>query len=297
MTTAGSFASCSTGPTPATPRTGACSSSSTTPSAGGEGRRRPGGHPRWRRPALLLGPRHGIGQGHRGAHVASDQQDRRRHPTGSREPDAPGVALLLPEHAALAEPAQDHRRPGPGHGLRRRPHAHVGLRPHRGGRERLLRRRGGHPARHVRGRVLRAPLGVRSPQGQGAHAHRRRHRRPRGPPPRHGLEDLPDRRAARQDPRVRPAHRRAPHGGGAAHQGVGEPDGRQHGLLQLAAGLLHAAPAEPLALGRGPRDKYPVRSARGRGRRLEEPPAGPGVGARRGRGTIYEAPSARTWSS
>ena len=81
--------------------------------------------------------------------------------------------------------------------------------------------------------------------------------RPGGAPAGHGLEDLPDRRALRADPRLRPADRRAAHDGGPAHQGVGEPDGRQHGLLQLAAGLLHPAPAEPLPLGRGPREQVP----------------------------------------
>ena len=64
--------------------------------------------------------------------------------------------------------------------------------------ERRLRRRGRHPARHVRGRVLRPPLGVRPPQDQGAHAHRRLDRRRGGPPPRHGVQDLPARRAREQ---------------------------------------------------------------------------------------------------
>ena len=42
-----------------------------------------------------------------------------------------------------------------------------------------------------------------------------------------------------------------PHDGRAAHQGVGQPDPGQPGLLQLAAGVLHAPRAQPLALGRG----------------------------------------------
>ena len=46
------------------------------------------------------------------AGTAPDHPHQRRHPQGRREPDAPGVALLLREHAALAEPAQDHHRPG-----------------------------------------------------------------------------------------------------------------------------------------------------------------------------------------
>ncbi len=53
-----------------------------------------------------------------------------------------------------------------------------------------LRRRGRLPPRHVRRRVLRPPLGVRPPQGQGAAAHRRLHRRRRGPRPRHGVSKV-----------------------------------------------------------------------------------------------------------
>ena len=91
---------------------------------------------------------HDIGLG-QGASRSSPQhptsQDRRRHPGGGREADAPGVALLLPEHAALAQPAQDHRGPGAGHRLRRRADADVGLRPDRGGRQRRVRRRGRAP--------------------------------------------------------------------------------------------------------------------------------------------------------
>ena len=41
-----------------------------------------------------------------------------------------------------------------------------------------------------------------------------------------------------------------PDDGRAAHQGVGQPDPGQPGLLQLAAGVLHAARAQPRALGR-----------------------------------------------
>ena len=72
-----------------------------------------------------------------------------------------------------------------------------------------LRRRGRRPPRHVRRRVLRPPVGVRSPQGQGAAAHRRLDRRRRGPRPRHGQQGVPGRRARRPHARVRPAHRRA----------------------------------------------------------------------------------------
>ena len=61
-------------------------------------------------------------------------------------------------------------------------------------------------------------------------------------------DELNDRTA-----RVRPAHRQRPDHGRAAHQGVGQPVGRQHGLLQRAQRLLHPPRAEPLALGMGER--------------------------------------------
>src|SRR5271156_2882918 len=47
-------------------------------------------------------------------------------PQGCRIADAPGVALLLLQYLAVAEPAQDHDRPGAGDRLRSRPHADVG---------------------------------------------------------------------------------------------------------------------------------------------------------------------------
>ncbi len=49
---------------------------------------------------------------------------------------------------------------------------------------------------------------------------------------------FPRRRAGRQDAGVRPPDRQAAHDGRAAHQGVGQPDAGQHGLLQLAQCLL-----------------------------------------------------------
>ena len=68
-----------------------------------------------------------------------------------------------------------------------------------------------------------------------------------------------------RDAGVRPAYRRAADDDRAADQGVGQPDRRQHGLLQRPAGLLHPAPAQPLALGRDPRRQVSDRHARGRG--------------------------------
>ena len=65
---------------------------------------------------VLVGPRHRQ-QGDVGGAARRRTRTRPRTinggtPRGRREPDAAGVALLLPEHAALAEPAQDHHRPG-----------------------------------------------------------------------------------------------------------------------------------------------------------------------------------------
>ena len=195
-------------------------------------------HPRRRGADVLVGPRHGLEGVDRGAHArarpAPDVPDQRRHAQGRREADAAGVALLLREHEAVAEPAQDHDRAGARHRLRRRAHAHVGVRSDRRRRRRALLRRRRHPARHVRRGVLRPPVGVRSAQDQGADAHGRRHRRGRGAPARHGEQDLPDRRARRPHARVRPPHRRAAHDDRAAHQGVGEPERRQHGLPERA---------------------------------------------------------------
>ena len=48
----------------------------------------------------------------RGARAAPEPADQRWHPGRRREADAAGVALLLREHPALAQPAQDHHRPG-----------------------------------------------------------------------------------------------------------------------------------------------------------------------------------------
>ena len=118
-----------------------------------------------------MGSKESIARAHARARPAPDVPDQRRHAQGRRDADAAGVALLLREHEAVAEPAQDHDRAGPRHRLRRGPHAHVGVRPHRRRRRRALLRRRRHPPRHVRRGVLRAPVGVRSAQDQGADAH------------------------------------------------------------------------------------------------------------------------------
>ena len=74
----------------------------------------------------------------------------------------------------------------------------------------------------------------------------------------HGVQGLPGGRARRQDARVRPPDRRAADHDRPAHQGVGQPDGRQHGLLQRPQRLLHPPRAQPRPLGRGPRGGMPI---------------------------------------
>ena len=59
---------------------------------------------------------------------------------------------------------------------------------------------------------------------------------------------------ARAHARVRPPYRGSAHDDRAAHQGVGEPERRQHGVPERARGVLHDPPAQPRALGRGPRE-------------------------------------------
>ena len=122
-------------------------------------------------------PRHRLQAGHRRADARPDQ-----HPTftingGTRQG---AEALMLQEWHYFFENtrrwrnlrkitiAQVH-----GDRVRRRADAHVGVRPDRRRRGHQVRRRGRHPPGHVRRRVLRPPVGVRAPQDQGAHAHRR----------------------------------------------------------------------------------------------------------------------------
>ena len=63
---------------------------------------------------------------------------------------------------------------------------------------------------------------------------------------------------------LRPPHRPAPDDDRADDQGVGERDAGQPGLLQQPQRLLHAPPAQPLPLGRGPRGRLAGGQARGR---------------------------------
>ena len=130
-------------------------------------------------------------------------------------------------------------------------------------RRRAVRRCRRYAARDVRGGVLRASVGVRAAQDQGADAHGGRIDVEEAY--RLGMvskvfptDELADRtlefagsdRGAADDDRV-------------VDQGVGEPVGRQHGLPERAGGVLHDPPAQPRALGRGARE--PVA-----GRLLEE---------------------------
>ena len=83
---------------------------------------------------------------------------------GAESADAPGVALLLREHPALAQPAQDHHRPGPRRRLRRRASCCMwACDLIVAADDATLRRRRRHPPRHVRRRVLRATRGSSGP--------------------------------------------------------------------------------------------------------------------------------------
>lgn len=109
--------------------------------------------------------------------------------TGRRQCPAPaGMALLLPEHQAVAQPAQDHDRRGAWTGVVGRADADLVLRPDRRRRGHGFRRRRRHPARDVRRGVLRPSLGIRPSQSQRAAAHRRLAERRRRPRPGHGQQ-------------------------------------------------------------------------------------------------------------
>ena len=77
---------------------------------------------------------------------------------------------------------------------------------------------------------------------------------------------------------------RAAHHDRLVDQGSSQPDRRQHGLLQLAAVLLHAPSAEPLSLGGDPREQVPRRRGRRRHTELARGTAGAAVGRGRGGG-------------
>ena len=149
-----------------------------------------------------------------------------------------------------------------GDGVRRRPDADVGVRPHR-----RRRRRDASPTWSAPGSAC-AASSTSPTRGSSGPA------RPRSscsPATRIDVDEahqlgmvikvFPADELADEHARVRPPHRRAADDDRAAHQGVGQPDRRQHGLLQRAQRLLHAAPAQPLALGR-PQPPTARRSAR-----------------------------------
>ena len=83
---------------------------------------------------------------------------------------------------------------------------------------------------------------------------------------------------AGQDAGVRQAHRQSADHGRAPHQGIGQPNAGQPGLLQLAQCLLHHAPAQPRPLGPGAWRGIPGRQRDRRPTELAEaPPVVPSV--------------------
>src|SRR6266480_1029108 len=132
------------------------------------------------------------------------------------------------------------RRDGPGRLHRRRPHAHLGVRPDRRRRRRLLRRPGGADGDTWCG-VLRPPVGARAALRQGGPVHRGAVRRAARLPARHGEPggaargtgrgDLRAGGRDRHDATVRPGSREA------RRQPVRGPDGDAagHGLGVRAA--------------------------------------------------------------
>ena len=135
--------------------------------------------------------------------------------------------------------------------VRRRADAAVGVRPHRVRSDTHASPTSSAPGSGMCGiEYFAHPWEFGPAQGQGAAADRRLASTSTRPT-RSGWSARCSRPTARRpDRRVRPTHRRAADDDRAAHQGVRQPDGRQHGLLQRAQRLLHAARAQPLALGR-----------------------------------------------
>ena len=110
---------------------------------------------------------------------------------GAESADAPGVALLLREHDAVAQPSQDHHRPGARDGLRRRAHADVGLRPDRGGRRRQFADVVGTRLGMCGVEYFAHPWEFGPRRTKELMSHRRFARCGRGPPAGHGVQDLP----------------------------------------------------------------------------------------------------------
>ncbi len=151
------------------------------------GRHGPRGDPARRGPVVLRGTRSRLlrrrARTLAGAGPAPHLSMQRRNAGRSGVAQPAGVALLLREHQAVAQPPQDHRRRGARDGPVGGTDAGVVLRSHRRGQGHGVRRRRRHPARDVRRRVLRPPVGVRAAQGEGATAHRRLARTPTKPTP------------------------------------------------------------------------------------------------------------------
>ena len=204
-------------------------------------------------PDVLVGSRHGLDRAPRRAGPrappARDSPYQRRIPQGRRGADAAGVALLLREHPALALPPEDHDRPGARPRLRGRPHADVGVRPHR-------RRRPARPSptssEPGSGCAASSTSGIPGSSGPG----RRRSCFSRAI--RSTAEDayqlgmvskiFPLDQIAELTEEWALRIAQVPDDDGAARQGVGQPDGRHHGLHQRAERLLLPAPDQPRPL-------------------------------------------------
>ena len=161
--------------------------------------------------------------------------------------------------------------------VRRRPDADVGVRPDRRGRGHDLRRRRRHPPRHVRRRVLRAPVGVRRrarPRSSCSPATRSTSRR------RYRLGMVSkvfphDELAERTLEFARRIAKLPTMTALLIKESVNQTVDNM-GFYNSLQRVLHPARAQPLALGRGPR------------RRLRRPPA-PRTAWRPGRGAARPA--------
>ena len=185
----------------------------------GRGRRSgAGGHPGRSRTDVLLGPRPGLQGGCRGAHAGSRTCIRVMRSTG-------GDAERSRAAACCRSGTTSSRTPCAGGTCARSPSPRCTARVFAAGLMLMwacdlivaaddvdVRRRGRHSAGHVRRGVLRPPVGVRTPQDQGAHADRGLARRRGGAPAGHGLarSSLPTSSASETLEFAAP-HRRAAH--------------------------------------------------------------------------------------
>ena len=128
-------------------------------------------------PDVLRRPRHGLGGGDGGV---------RPGPTSTRPSRSTAAPASAPRTGCCRSGTTSSRTPGAGATCARSPSPRCTATVFAAGLMLMwacdlivaaddvtLRRRGGHPPRHVRRRVLRPPVGVRAAQDQGADAHRR----------------------------------------------------------------------------------------------------------------------------